>query len=682
MDPKKFFGELKSRNVYKVAVAYAVVAWLLIQAATQVFPFFEIPNWAIRLVVLLLIIGFPVALILAWAFELTPEGIKRAEDVDPSQSITRRTGRTLDFLIIGILLFVIGVFAYQRFGPGQKALVTVPPAFLEKSIAVLPFENRSEDKENTFFADGVQDEILTDLARIADLKVISRTSVMQYRMGVVRNLREIRQQLGVAHVVEGSVQRAGNRVRVNAQLVDARTDAHLWAQTYDRDLSDVFAIQSEIAEAIAAQLQAKLSPNEKAAIERPPTTDLVAFDLYTQAKPIPHSHAFGAGTKERLLHAADLANRAIARDPNFLSAYCVLGYVHDQLYFLNYDHTSSRLALAGAAVQAALRLQPDAGEAHLARADYFYRCFLDYDDARAEIAIAQRTLPNDPLVFELLAYIDRRQGRWEDSARSFERSIELDPRNYFTLQQMSLSYNSLRQYAKMAATLDRALEIVPNDADTRVGRALVDLDWHADTKSMHKAINAVLAESPAQAQEIADNWLRLALCERDLTGCDRALAALGDNVFGTDAVNFNRSFGESLVARLRRDAAAARAAFTAARARQEQLLRAEPDYGPNLCALALIDAGLGRKEEALREGQRAIELMPVSKDAINGPNMIEFFAITCAWVGEKDLALKYLSEAIELPGSLSYGQLKLHPFWDPLRGDPRFEKIVASLAPK
>jgi TolB-like protein/Tfp pilus assembly protein PilF len=682
MDPKKFFGELKRRNVYKVAVAYAVVAWLLIQAATQVFPFFEIPNWAIRLVVLLLIIGFPVALILAWAFELTPEGIKRAEDVDPSQSITRRTGRTVDFLIIGILLFVIGVFAYQRFGPGQKALVTVPPAFREKSIAVLPFENRSEDKENTFFANGVQDEILTDLARIADLKVISRTSVMQYRMGVVRNLREIRQQLGVAHVVEGSVQRAGNRVRVNAQLVDARTDAHLWAQTYDRDLSDVFAIQSEIAEAIAAQLQAKLSPNEKAAIDRPPTTDLVAFDLYTQAKPIPHSHAFGAGTKERLLHAADLTNRAIARDPNFLSAYCVLGYVHDQLYFLNYDHTSSRLALAGAAVQAALRLQPDAGEAHLARADYFYRCFLDYDDARAEIAIAQRTLPNDPLVFELLGYIDRRQGRWEDSARSFERSIELDPRNYFTLQQTSLSYNSLRQYAKMAATLDRALEIVPNDADTRVGRALVDLDWHAETKSMHKAISAVLAESPAQAQEIADNWLWLALCERDLTGCDRALAALGDNVFGTDAVNFNRSFGEGLVARLRRDAAAARAAFTAARTRQEQLLRAEPDYGPNLCALALIDAGLGRKEEALREGQRAIELMPVSKDAINGPNMIEFFAITCAWAGEKDLALKYLSKAIELPGSLSYGQLKLHPFWDPLRGDPRFEKIVASLAPK
>jgi len=270
-----FFAELKRRNVYKVAIAYAVVAWLLIQIATQVFPFFEVPNWVVRLVVLLLVIGFPVALILAWAFEITPEGIKRAEDVDLNQSITRRTGRKLDFLIIAVLLLVIAVFAYQRFGPGQKVAVATP----EKSIAVLPFENLSEEKANAFFTDGVQDEILTALSRIADLKVISRTSVMQYKSGTPRNLREIGQQLGVAHVVEGSVQRAANKVRVNAQLLDARTDAHLWAQTYDRDLADVFAIQSEIAKAIADQLQAKLSPNEKKAIEQPPTTDLAAFDL-------------------------------------------------------------------------------------------------------------------------------------------------------------------------------------------------------------------------------------------------------------------------------------------------------------------------------------------------------------------------------------------------------------------
>src|SRR6266849_1459322 len=306
MDPKKFFGELKRRNVYKVAVAYAVVAWLLIQGATQVFPFFEIPNWAIRLVVLLLIIGFPVALILAWAFELTPEGIKRAEDVDLSKSITRRTGRKLDFLIIAILLLVIGVFAYQRFGPGRKALITVPSAIPEKSIAVLPFENLSEKKANAYFTDGVQDEIL---ANLAELKVISRASVMLYKSGNPRNLREIGQQLGVAHVLEGSVQRSANRVRVTAQLIDARTDAHLWAQTYDRDLADVFAIQSEIAKTIADQLQARLSPGEKAAIEQRPTADLAAFDLYTRAKTLLLSVSFSTLARNNLLQAVELLNK-------------------------------------------------------------------------------------------------------------------------------------------------------------------------------------------------------------------------------------------------------------------------------------------------------------------------------------------------------------------------------------
>src|SRR5437764_2343983 len=318
MDPKNFFGELKRRDVYTVAFSYAVVAWLLIQSSTQVFPFFEIPNWAVRLVVLLLVIGFPVALILAWAFEITPEGIKRAEDVDLSQSITRRTGRKLDFLIIGVLLLVIAVFAYQRFGPGQKVAV----ATSEKSIAVLPFENLSEEKANAFFTEGVQDEILTHLARIADLKVISRTSVMQYKSGAPRNLREIGQQLGVARVIEGSVQRAGNRVRVNAQLLDARNDAHLWAQSYDRDLADVFAIQSEIAKAIADQLHAKLSPNEKKAIEQPPTTDLAAFDLYSRAKSLVLTAGFSATSEPDLRKAIELLDEAVKRDPSFFDAYC------------------------------------------------------------------------------------------------------------------------------------------------------------------------------------------------------------------------------------------------------------------------------------------------------------------------------------------------------------------------
>src|SRR5919204_1001180 len=342
-----FFAELKRRNVYKVAVAYAVVAWLLIQIATQVFPFFEVPNWAVRLVVLLLILGFPIALFLAWAFEITPEGIKRAEDVDLSKSITPETGRKLTWLITIVAIIAAGLLAYQFLRPKGN---TAPPgseaatgsAIRTKSIAVLPFENLSRDPDNAFFTDGVQDEILTDLSKIADLKVISRSSVMQYKSGVPRNLREIGQQLGVAHLLEGSVQRAANRVRVNAQLIDARDDAHLWAQTYDRDLSDVFAIQSEIAKTIADQLQAKLSPNEKAAIEKPPTTDLAAFDLYTRAKTLLLSLGFTLNYQQILQQAVELLNQAVARDPSFFEAYYQLVYAHGYAYSVIGDHTPVR----------------------------------------------------------------------------------------------------------------------------------------------------------------------------------------------------------------------------------------------------------------------------------------------------------------------------------------------------
>src|SRR5438128_4334230 len=321
MNPKNFFAELKRRNVYKVAIAYAVVAWLLMQVASPIFPFFEIPNWAVRLVVLLLVIGFPVGLILAWAFELTPEGIKRAEDVDISKSVTRKSGRKLDFFIIAVLLLVITVLLFQRLHPNVSPAVS---SSLEKSIAVLPFENLSRDPDNAYFTDGVQDEILADLAKVADLKVISRTSVMLYKSGNPRNLREIGQQLGVAHVLEGSVQRAGNRVRVMAQLVDARTDAHLWAQTYDRDLADVFAIQSEIAKTIADQLQARLSPTEKAAVEQRPTVNLAAFDLYVRATALIDVGPGDLNARENLLQAVNFLGQAIGRDPAFLLAYCKL----------------------------------------------------------------------------------------------------------------------------------------------------------------------------------------------------------------------------------------------------------------------------------------------------------------------------------------------------------------------
>jgi TolB-like protein/Tfp pilus assembly protein PilF len=554
-----------------------------------------------------------------------------------------------------------------------------PANISEKSIAVLPFENLSDHQANANFAMGIQDEILTDLAKIADMKVISRTSVMQYKTRGERNLREIGQQLGVAHVLEGSVQRAGNRVRVNAQLINARTDAHLWAQTYDRDLADVFAIQSEIAKAIAGQLEAKLSPREENAIERPPTSDIPAFELYAQAKNLLTIR----NARANLLEAVDLLNQAVARDPSFFKAYCQLAHTHDRLYFLGYDHTPARLALAEAAIQAAFRLGPDAGEAHLARAQNLYRGYLEYDAALAELEVAGQTLPNDAGVFELKAYIQRRRGKQEEAVRSLERAIDIDPRNTFTLQQIALSYHHLRRFAEEKSVLDRALAIEPNDVDTKVARAFVEFHWKADTRPLHQILDSIRATNPGATQTIADGWLICALAERDAGAAINAAIAAGTNPpFTDEAINFSRPFVEGIIARVAKDDEKARSAFTAARAEQEKIIHAQPNYGPPLCVLGLIDAGLGRKEEALREGRRAVELLPAEKDAINGTAMIKYLAMIAAWVGDDDLACEQLAVAIRPPSRLSYGQLKLLPFWDPLRGNPRFEKIVASLAPK
>jgi serine/threonine protein kinase/tetratricopeptide (TPR) repeat protein len=588
-------------------------------------------------------------------------------------------------VLVVAVLYLRGTQTVTKLSFGNaSAIASVIP---EKSIAVLPFENRSRDPDNAFFADGVQDEILTHLAKIAELKVISRTSVMPYKSGVARNLREISQQLGVAHLLEGSVQRSDNRVRVNAQLIDARTDAHLWAQTYDRDLADVFAIQSEIAKTIADQLQAKLSPAEKTAIEKPPTTNLAAFDLYTRAKTLLLTTAFSITRAQNLEQAVELLNRAVARDPAFFDAYLQLTYAHGQLYSLGLDHTASRLASAEATLQAAIQLRPDAGRTYLARAQYLYYCRRDYANALAELENARRSLPNDPRILELTGYILRRRGQQEEALRSLEKAIELDPRNSFIMQQIALSYQYLRRYREEVAILDRVLTITPKDVATKVHRALVELYWKADTKPLHQAIESILAEDPGATSEVADGWFICALAERDHVAAERALVALVDNRWLADAaVILSRSFGEGLLARVMKDEAKARDAFSKARAEQEKIVQAQPDYGPALCVLGLIDAGLGRKEAALEEARRAVELLPVEKDSVNGSRMLVYFAIVAGWAGEKDLALEQLELGLRAPNPssalLNYGALKLLPFWDPLRGDPRFEKIVASLAPK
>jgi serine/threonine-protein kinase len=559
---------------------------------------------------------------------------------------------------------------------------TAPTALPEKSIAVLPFENLSDEKQNAYFTDGVQDEILTDLAKIADLKVISRTSVMQYKTGAARNLREIAQQLGVAHLVEGSVQKVANRVRVNAQLIDARNDAHLWAQTYDRDLADVFAIQSEIAKAIADQLQAKLSPAEKDAIEQRPTADVGAFELYSRARDLTLSVSFSAIQGEYLRRAIDLLNQALTRDPSFFAAQVQLVYAHDTFYGISTDHTPERLALAEQALQAVSRLKPDAGETHLARAGHLYRAYRDYDGALAELEVARTKLPNAPEIYELTAAIARRRGAHEEGVRNYQRAVELDPRNFFTLQQLAISYNLLRRYADCIATIDRALSIRPDDAETKAQQVLTYLDWKADTRPTHRTIDEIRAKNPQAVQGVADAWFLCALGERDAMTADMALTALGDATFGDGQTQFDAAFGRALIARMMQDENKARSAFAAIRPEQEKIVKAQPSFGPALCVLALIDAGLGRKEDALREARRAVELVPLEKDALNGTDMIHHSGIVAAWVGEKDLALQNLAKAAKLPGFLSYGRLKLLPWYDPLRGDPRFEKIVASLAPK
>jgi TolB-like protein/Tfp pilus assembly protein PilF/predicted Ser/Thr protein kinase len=557
---------------------------------------------------------------------------------------------------------------------------TVRPA-VTTGIAVLPFESLSDDKADAIFADGIQDDVLTKLASIRDLRVISHTSVMKYRGK--RNIREIGKVLGVSHVLEGTVSRGrgGTRFHLKARLMDARTGALVWEEEYDRDLSDVFAVQSELARTVAQRLRAKISRAEKLAVEQPSTTDLVAFDFYNRAKNL-LTLRLSSGLKANLLQAVDLLNQAIARDPSFLQAYCQLAYAHEQLYFLGFDHTPARLALAEAAIDQAYRLRPDAGETHLANARNLYRGRLDYDGALTELEVAQQTLPNDARIFRMIGYIQRRQGRWQESTQNLERAHNLDPGDTETLQQIALSYGVLRRYADEKSVLDRALAIEPNDVSTKVALAAIQFHWKGDTRSLHQTIDSLGASKADALSSAADEGLSCALAERDVPAAENVLNTIGDTPLTDYSVHLNRQLIEGVIARMTKNDGSARDLFTAARVQQEKTVQAEPNYGPALCVLGLIDAGLGRRDEALREGRRAVELVPVEKDALVGPTMIKYLAMIAAWVGDKDLACEQLAIAVRPPSTISYGQLRLLPCWDPLRGDPRFEKIVASLAPK
>ena len=555
----------------------------------------------------------------------------------------------------------------------KSELVSQPRA---TGIAVLPFENLSDHKENAAFADGVQDDLLTKLAKIADLKVISRTSVMEYRGK--RNIRQIGDALRVSHVLEGSARRTGNRIRLNAQLIDTRTDTHVWAEQYDRALDDLFAIQSEIAQKVAEQLHAKISAAEKAAIVLNPTADLIANDLYLQALFLESKWP----EHPKLLKAVDILEQAVARDARFVPAYCELGRINLDLYLNGYDHTITRLGLARAAIEKAAQLQPDAGEVHLVRARYFGLGIADYDRARAELELARRTLPNNSAIYSEIGYIDQRQGRWTEAVRHFERAIELDPRNAGSLADAANSYSIMCRHAEAAELFRRAIALSPHDYHARITGAKQPFFERADLKPLRAELNAIVAEDPGAASKIAADLVYCAILERDAVAADRALAAIpAEGIAGSPNLIRPREWYLGYVAFIFNRPEDARVAFEVTRASLQNLLREQPDNASAWSLLGRVDAALGRKDEAIKAGRRGCELLPVSKEATSGLRALRWLAQIYAWVGEKDLAVQQLAlSAGKMEGN--YGQLKLEPEWDSLRGDPRFEAIVASLAPK
>jgi TolB-like protein/Flp pilus assembly protein TadD/predicted Ser/Thr protein kinase len=550
-------------------------------------------------------------------------------------------------------------------------------------IAVLPFENLGGQKENAAFVDGLQDDILTKLAKIGDLKVISRTSVMDYRGK--RNLRQIGNDLRVSHVLEGSVRRAGTNLRLNAQLIDTRTDTHVWAEEYDRNLNDLFAIQSDIAQKVAQQLHAKLSASEQASIEEKPTQDLVAYDFYVRALSVIYNAQISLGPSVNLSDAVDLLNKAVARDPNFFLAYCQLAFAHDLVYQGDIDHSPARLAMAQSAIDSAFRLRPDSGEVHLALAWHLYSNNSDHDHTRAELALAQQSLPNNPQVYELAGLMDRSQGRWVDATHNLERACELDPRNLPCLIWLGSTYLSLHDYDQHTRIMDRIVAYNPDLRPGRIFRASVEVYRRADTGPMRAEIEKILTSESGSEKDpfVAGQRYILALYDRDWDTASKVAALLSQkNSLVWGFPQLGRDFWVGVVARLQGNETSARAGFMRARAQQEEEIRAHPDDVNLLAELGLIDAGLGRKEEAMSEGRRAMELARSVRDSDSEPYVNTCFAFICAWTGERELALGQLETLTKTPGDYTYGNLRLNPMWDPLRGDPRFEKIVASLAPK
>jgi TolB-like protein/Tfp pilus assembly protein PilF len=679
MDPKSFFGELKRRNVYRVAFAYAVVGWLFIQIATQVFPFLEIPKWTVRLVIALVVIGFPIALVFAWVFEIPPEGLKRAEDVDLGKPIPRSTARKLDFLILAALLLVISVLVYQQL---HVAAPSNTSNIAEKSIAVLPFENRSEDKANAYFADGIQDEILTRLSKIADLKVISRTSTLHYKTAP-ENVPQIGRELGVAHILEGSVQKSGDTVRVNVQLIKAANDSHLWADNFDRKLTDIFSVESEIAKSIADQLRAKITGKEEQAIASKPTNNLEAYDSYLRG--LAYSLR-SANTPANALAAQKHLRDAVRLDPKFALSWALLSYVDAVGYITQtLQPTVTLREEARLAAESAFRLEPDLGEAMWAKGYYHYSCLKDYDTAVRYFDEARRLLPNNSKIPESLAYVARRRGQWDRSEAYFNEAERVDPRDVPLLSQHALSYISLRRFPGALRKLDRILDIIPSDVDTLVFKAAI-AQCEGDLTRAH-ALLAPLQPNPDDTSALEVQVYQSILERRPSPLIPRLTEAFAKPDPALGYLNGELGFWLGWAQEIGGDHAAALESWREARRQLEPFLKEQPQNVALIGDLALTNMGLGDKAAALALSEQAVAANPIEKDAIDGPVPIEILARVAAQAEQTDRAIDALQKLLSIPYSgplaatLTPAVLRLDPMFDPIRTDPRFQKL-AETAPK
>lgn len=651
-----FLEEVKRRKVYRVAAAYIIAAGGIIQLASAAFPAWELPNWALRLVIVLLLLGFPIALILAWAYDITAQGVVATPAPAVPGAHRRRN-------IIMLVLTGVAVSA----AAGFFLLPRVSAHKCDKSIAVLPFENLSDDKENAYFADGIQDDVLTNLSKVGDLKVISRTSVMPYR-GKASNLREIGKTLGVGAILEGSVRRIGNRVRVNVQLINAENDEHMWAEDYDRDLTDVFAIQTDLAQQIVRELQAKLSPMEKAQIERRPTENSEAYLAFMQGHEIFYRpDKFRSNTEK----AEQLFEKATKLDPDFAEAFAALAWVHDWNYH-DFDPTPARREKARAAAMEALRLQPNLPEAHLAMGFYYYYCERDYQGALNEFATAKLSLPNSSEVYMAIGAIERRQGKWDESTANLEKAASLSPKDAWVLQNLADNYYANRNFEAADKLFDQAIQAAPGSFSPRAEKAKLAVDWKGDLSVMENELRQVpTGVDPDGLVTFAR--MELLLLQRKFSD---ALAILQESPQNVSHYDKPRELFEGAIYSFLKDKEKAISAFERARPIAEKALRESPDDASRHVTLGLILAGLGEKELAIAEGKRAVELLPESQDAFDGPRTTVALAQIYTWTGESDQALQILERSLSTPNGVTVAFLKLDPMWDPLRGDPRFKALI------